>query len=96
MSLTSELINNDSKILWLRLNYSLSMVYSYSYFPQYFSIGKNISTKVADGMPIKPHLTDTSAIRQDITDEYKYRDGIYITLFSSAGYLVICVYRHFQ
>ena len=72
------------------------MVYSYLYFPQHFSIGKNISTKVADGMAVKPHLTDTSAIRQDITDEYKYKDGSYITLFSSVGYLVICVYRHVQ
>lgn len=54
------------------------MVYVYSYFLHHFSIGKNISTKVADGMAVKPHLTDTSAIRQDITDEYKYRDGIYI------------------
>lgn len=58
------------------------MVYSLSYFPQHFSIGKNISTKVADGMAVKPHLTDTSAIRQDITDEYKYRDGNYITLLT--------------
>ncbi|XP_071173107.1 protein-glutamine gamma-glutamyltransferase K-like isoform X1 [Mytilus edulis] len=38
------------------------------------AIGQNISTKVPDGKPVRPHLTDTSVIRQDITDEYKYKD----------------------
>lgn len=37
-----------------------------------FRIGKKISTKVPDGLPVRG---GGARIREDITDEYKFPDG---------------------
>lgn len=37
-----------------------------------FRIGKKISTKVSDGLPVRG---GGARIREDITDEYKFPDG---------------------
>ncbi|XP_021358243.1 protein-glutamine gamma-glutamyltransferase K-like [Mizuhopecten yessoensis] len=50
----------DTDKQWIVLSMNLS------------AIGRNISTKIPDGKPLKPELTYTDSIRQDITDDYKH------------------------
>lgn len=49
------------------MNYILILMFQWT-----FRIGKKISTKVPDGLPVRG---GGARIREDITDEYKFPDG---------------------